>query len=428
MTRMKRSSHASPAPAFVGLVVAIVLAAFLALWVAGAQATRNVTSTTVATIASGRFTATIPEPAFLRYPRDDRGHVAYEIGALKVHRPGNLPVYVIGGSNVREGIQTPAALQTAIERCTGVATTVVNLGATALNLAGTMAEIDNLPRGRGVVVISINQSAFAYARGDVGRQAGGDPLLIESPAVRQLASSLEPGHTPPPSIAGALHAYVAAWRNDNAAALKAGREPWNVYTPHKCNVRRVSDAAKRAEVRSWLTHAGKTGGAFFANDPFWCKVLRDAVTLARSRGFSVVISEGSLDRSVVGHAFDRYRRVYMPQCKSIARAAGARYVDPNATAGLTDRDYYDVDHLLLCGRSRWTAALAKLIAPAVRQAAKARPSPTSSSSPSPSGSLTASPTESGSPGPSPSSSDSAAPTAFCELLPNGLLPSPAAGR
>ncbi len=386
---MERLRRLAPPSAVIVLVLVLVLVLMVALGVRLpsrgaatplARPTTTATDAPLAEIVSGRFTTRVAEPAFLRFRKDDNGHVSYEVGALKVHPPKLLPVYVVGGSNVREAIQTPAALQTAIKRKTGVSTRVVTFGAYAENLTSMLAVIDNLPPGPGVVAISVDPPDFADGLNAVDKQAKGEPLLMASSAVDDVLAG--EGHTPPASIAEGYHDYMSWWRKDNSAALKAGKQPWNVYILHDCNRVAESDAVKRRLLHTWTTGPGKSGGAFFRYEKFWTSVLRAAADLAHAKGYSVVISEGSYDRAIVGRGFVPCRQIYVPACRSIARSVAGWYVDPNTTAHLTDRDFRDLYHVLASGRPKWTPALAALIAPAVRQAAKAKASPSPTASPS----------------------------------------------
>ena len=386
---MKRLRRLAPACAVI--VLALVLAVvFVARQPGRGEATSLAQPTTVATdapvadIVSGHFTTRVAEPGFLRFRKDDNGHVSYEVGALKVHPPTLLPVYVVGGSNVREAIQTPAALQQAIKLKTGVSTRVVTFGAYAENFASMLAVIDNLPPGPGVVAISIDPPDFANGLGMIDKQAKGEPLLMASSAVDDVLTA--EGHTPPASIAEGYSNYMTWWRRDNSATLKAGKRPWNVYILHDCNRVAEPDAVKRLLLRRWVTGPGKSGGAFFRYQKSWAGVLRAAAELAHAKGYSVVISEGSYDRAVVGRAFVPCRRIYVPASRGIARSVAGWFIDANTTAHLTNRDFRDLYHVLASGRPKWTPALAALLAPAVRQAARAKASPSPSTSPSDSGS------------------------------------------
>ena len=320
----------------------------------------------VAGIVSGQFTTKTPEPAFVRAPHDDAGHVSYEVGTLKITPPSSLPVYLIGGSNVRECIATPKALEAAIRRDAGVATTVVDLGSSNQHLGESMAIVDNLPKGPGIVVVSVNHSRFAYSPAEIARQIQGFTLLMPSPALHALMLRLE-GKAPRATIAPGVAAYFADWRKRNAAALAAGTTPRNVYRTHKYTASHILSAATdRGMVTKWLTGKGGKGGPFDSCVQFDVKVLRGLVALAQKRGFKVVLMEASANDAIIGTSFAPYRKVYVPQCRRVAAESGAVYVDPNLTAHLTTSEFFDLTHLVGTGRTKWTTALAALLTPTVK--------------------------------------------------------------
>ncbi len=342
-------------------------------------------SLTASSIQSGAFTTHIGEPAFLRYIRDDAGHVSYEIGVLKVSPPARVPVYLVGGSNVREMIQTPADLQKAISAGCGVNTKVVDFGSTNQNFGETMAVVNNLPKGHGVVVIAVNHTRFSYTPAQATAQIQGTTLLMRSPALRDFIVALR-GAAPADTIAPGLKTYKADWKRANAGVLAAGRTPHNVYLAHRYHQGYLwSDAKKRSRVQLWLNGRGAPGAEFDDRHGFNGKLLQAIADTAVARGFTVVLMEASADNVIIKHSFDRYRDVYVPVCTSIAAGVGGLYVDLNPSLGLVNTDFHDLTHLVESGRTKWTTGLAAALAPVVQ--AIASPSPTSS----PSGSASASP-------------------------------------
>jgi len=368
---MMRVRSVAPAAALgLALVVAVVLSVLPAGcgMVSAAQPSGSAPHVTLAGILSGRFTTRVPEPAFLCFPTDDNSHSVYEIGTLKVHRPKVLPVYLMGGSNVREAVLSPAAMQAALKQATGVTTKVVTFAAPFQKIAADLALIDNLPRGPGVVVISVNPADFAWGDRAADAEDKGVPLLLKSAALDALLR--REGHTPAGTVALGYERYLESYRKHNAAALQAGTRPWNVYKLHECNLRAESRPVQERILERWLRGAGKPGGAFDIYHAFWLRALTAAADLAHARGYVVVISEASYNTTLVGARFDSYHKAYVPACRRIARKGGGRYVDPNASAQLTAGDFRDLYHVLATGRPKWTSALARLLAPAVLRAAK----------------------------------------------------------
>ena len=324
---------------------------------------------------SGSFTRRWREPAFLRGKADDAGHVSYCIGALKVTPPTRPWVALIGGSNVRECLQQPADLSNELADLTGVRTRVLQLGSTNQNLGETMAIVDNLPPGPGVVVIAVNHTRFAYSPVVVTRQTQGKTLLMPSPALRGFILENQ-GTVPADTIMPGIKAYWAGWRHKNAAELAAGDKPWHLYLRHRYNAEHIwSSEKKRSRVRLWLDNRGAPGGDFDRFNGFNAEILAAIGTLAADRGYHVVFAEASCDLKIVGTAFDPYRGVYVPVCEKVAADNGGFYVNLNPGAGLASADFRDLTHLVGAGRTKWTTALAAALAPVVTSLSTPTPLP-----------------------------------------------------
>ena len=349
---MRRSAVAALVSAIA--CVALVAGAFPA---SGADITRP--------YRTGAFTKQRREPAFLRGKADDAGHVSYRIGALKVSPPSRPWVALIGGSNVRECLQLPTDLSDELEGLTGVKTRTLLLASTNQNLGETMAVVDNLPKGPGVVVVAVNHTRFAYSPANVARQIQGKTLLMPSPALYEFILE-DRGAAPANTIAPGIKAYWTGWRRKNAATLRAGETPWHVYLRHRYSVDHIWTAdKKRSRVGLWLGNRGAPGAEFDQFNRFNGEVLAAIATLADARGYRMVFMEASCDLKIIGTAFDPYKAVYVPVCEQIAADHGGYYVDLNPTAGFVSADFRDLTHLVGDGRTKWTTALAGALAPAV---------------------------------------------------------------
>ena len=314
---------------------------------------------------TGSFTRKWREPAFLRGKADDAGHVSYRIGALKVTPPTRPWIALIGGSNVRECLQQPADLSARVEDLTGVRTRALQLGSTNQNFGETMAIVDNLPPGPGVVVLAVNHTRFAYPPAVVRRQIQGETLLMPSTGLWEFIVGYQ-GSAPADTIAPGIKAYWAVWRKRNADVLAAGGTPWHVYLQHRYNAEHIwSLQKKRSRVRLWLDGRGAPGAEFDRFNGFNAELLAAIGTLAADRGYHLVLMEASCDLSIVGTAFDRYKAVYVPVCEQVAADHGGSYVNLNPGAGLVRADFRDLTHLVGAGRTKWTNALAAALAPVV---------------------------------------------------------------
>ncbi|HMK93096.1 MAG TPA: hypothetical protein VK576_08860 [Thermoleophilia bacterium] len=365
--RTAMSSASGPASrALVALCAVVALLAGPLVWARPAAAAINVDDYT-----SGRFTTHTSEPAFLRYPTDDAGHVSYRVGALKIHPPTLLPVYLLGDSLVRECITTQGDMAARLATASGVTTSVYDLGSGNQSFAETLAIIDNLPPGPGVVAISVSQNRFARTDAQIRPQVQASPLLLQSTTLWRFILKVF-GSAPRNSILPGIKAYLADYRLRNAATLAKGRTPHNVYVQHRQNGVLPPDR-KQHFVASWLATKGAPGGAFDQWDDVNGLLLERAVTRAQQRGMTVVLMEGTCDRAFVGSAWDRYQWAYRTICQKVVADTGATYIDPYPIAGLVSDDFHDVIHLLEPGRYKWMDALATQLAPTVAGVAGTTP-------------------------------------------------------
>jgi hypothetical protein len=99
------------------------------------------------------------------------------------------------------------------------------------------------------------------------------------------------------------------------------------------------------------------------------RLLDTLVRCARQRGFTVVLLEETENTAVVGHAFDRFKRVYRPLVRAIAARYGVPYLNLQAKLRLPNADFWDYIHAVEPGRVIWQRVLAAALAPTVRVAA-----------------------------------------------------------
>ncbi|HMK93097.1 MAG TPA: hypothetical protein VK576_08865 [Thermoleophilia bacterium] len=333
---------------------------------------------------SGRFTTKKPEPAFLRRSNDDPGHISYAIGALKIHPPQRLPVYLVGDSLMRECVTTEDGMAATLKTASGVETSLYVLASSSQNFGESMAIVDNLPPGPGLIVLSVGHAQFAYPLSTLSAQIQGDRLLMPSTTLWRFVLKTA-GKAPRNSIAPGIAAYLAAWRRVNAQVLAAGGRPWHPYLLHRqSNV--LSNANKRWRIGRWLDGRGRPGGMFDTWNDFSGSLLERLVRRAQTRGLTVVLMESSENRGMIGSAWDRTTDSYQTTCRRVAGDCGIAYIDPNLTAGLENLDFRDLLHLAPAGRPKWMNALAPLLAPTVQSIAA-----TASTAPAPSSARSAAP-------------------------------------
>jgi hypothetical protein len=321
-----------------------------------------------ALFTSGSF-AVFPEGLLLRKARDDFLHNTYTVGRLKLHPPDRLPVYVIGGSAARESLISDHSFADQIHRATGVPVRVYVLSNYDQSLGETLAIVDNLPRGRGIVVIAVNNNRFHFSPARMARQTRGVPLLLDSPTLRAFVAQHPPPSMRPARLPGVLPGimdYLVGWFDLHASALAKGRPFVPTYDPHWITERKVwSRAQKERGVERWRANRGK---AFFENYRYNATLLDRLVARAKERGFMPVLLEETENTAIVGHQFDDYKRIYKPIVRSIADKYGVPYLDLQSRLSLPDSAFWDFIHPVEPARVIWQRVLAKALRPVVREA------------------------------------------------------------
>jgi hypothetical protein len=343
-------------------LVLVVALGFVALALLGLQAL----------FTSGAF-AVVRESVLLRQNRDDFFHDSYLVGRLKLHHPAHLPIYVIGGSAARESLVSEPAFAAVVRQATGVPVDAYVLCNYNQDFGESLAIVDNLPAGGGVVVIAVNNNRFHFSPAGVAGQLSGSPLLLSSPTLRAFVAA-NPAHGAArarlPGILPGVMGYLVQVADAKFRELVKTGHVGVAYKPHWVTARKMwTTARKRAGVKDWITSRGK---AFFTNYAYNARLLDVLVARAQERGFKVVLIEETENTAIVGHSFDRFKRVYKPIVRRIAAEHDVPYLDLQAKLRLPNADFWDYIHPVEPARIVWQRVLADALKPVVRQAAAAR--------------------------------------------------------
>jgi hypothetical protein len=357
-TRWKRFLRGLRARSPLVLVAAVALTALLLL---GIQTL----------FTSGAFTH-VRESLQLRTVRDDFVQDSYVIGRLKIDPPDRLPVYVMGGSTTREALVSEASFADALRGASGAAVHVYVLSNQNQTFAQSLAMVDNLPPGRGVVAIGINNNRFHFSPAEVALQARGLPLLLASPTLDRFLARNPPSGLPMARLPGILPGimdFLVGAAGARFAEWAEGHQLGLSYKSHWVTSKKAwSTARKRAGVRQWISSHRV---AFLRNYAYNARLLDVLVKRAKQRGYTVVLTEETENSAIVGHSFDQFKQVYQPIVRRIAAKYGVPYIDLQARLSLPNADFWDYMHMVEPGRVVWEGALAAALAPAIRRAAAA---------------------------------------------------------
>ncbi len=313
----------------------------------------------------------LSEQVLLRSPKDDYMHIVYQVAQLQEQPPAHLPVYYIGGSATRESVRSSETVAQQIAALTGVRTDVYIMGSKQQTLAETLAIVDNLPSGPGVVAIGLNPYRFRISPKKSARQLRGIEFLLDSPSLR--AYEEERGtmafydRTLIPGIAN----YTATWvryRRTTLLRLRLARIPYQLHLFDSTN--QLPEAQKRknaAIVREAVLARPERPDA---TTKYNLGLLRAIASTGHARGFQVVFVEAPRNKEILGPTWPLDRATYVPPVAAAARRSRAAYIDLNADVQIPDSQFADLSHLLEPGRVVWERHLTEALAPYVRVAAQ----------------------------------------------------------
>ena len=158
----------------------------------------------------------------LRIPNDDYVHVSFRVADLKKHPPSLPVVYLFGGSATMELMRSEGALSDAVTAAAGTPVEVVDLAAHDQSPGQTLAILDNLPAGRGLLAVGVSPNRLTASPQTDARQLEGRPLALTSPHLAGvLAGRVEVSRRLPGLLPGILDFAVSYVRS--RASLSS---PW----------------------------------------------------------------------------------------------------------------------------------------------------------------------------------------------------------
>jgi hypothetical protein len=308
--------------------------------------------------ASGTVTAVLSQQAFLRQWRDDYGYITYRVLALKHDPPSRPAVYILGGSSTRESVDDARELARQLARLTGREPLADVFGSQFQSFAGDIAILDNLPRGRGLIVIGVNANRFADTPQAARNALVGVPLVIDSPRLGALLDELGRGSRLPRTILPGVLDYGVTYFQCRREGLLRGEVAAVSYWYGYRGVQ--PSELKLREVHDWLATVATL---FDADLAFNSKLLEAEIRLAREKGYAPVLLRAPENLEVIGDRFDHYRDRVDTECRRLAARHDVPYLTFVDSLGLTSDDFYDLSHLTLTARPRHQQRLVRELAP-----------------------------------------------------------------
>lgn len=306
-------------------------------------------------VAGGAFTV-IPEARLMRIANDDYAHVSYRVAELRRHPPAVPAIYLFGGSGAIELLRSEGALSDAVTGVVGSPVEVVDLAAHSQSMGQTLAIVDNLPPGRGLLAIGVSPNRFTKSpAGDAGQLAG-RPLALTSPHLAAVlrARGVNVDEKLPGLLPGVFD-FAVSYVRERASAT----DPWFSslpYAHHYYGDGPVAGvAAKVAGSREELAREEPLYRAYAGYNR---DVLAEVARLGCERGYAVAFFEQPLGPEASGPGWDGFLARYRSDVRALALRLGVAYIDVTARAHLRMSDFADLYHLVNSGRDKWTPPFA----------------------------------------------------------------------
>ena len=314
-------------------------------------------------VVSGAFTA-IPEGALLRIPNDDYVHASYLLADLSRHPPTGPVVYVFGGSGAMELMNSEASLGRAVGEAAGTPVRVVRLATHNQSPAQTLAMVDSLPPGRGLVAIGVSSNRFTTSPQDDRDLLADRQLVMREGALRRFLARYTTVHERLPGVLPGALQFIVSYTRNRASPTK----PWLSrlsYREHYIDRSyRPSMLRRYAGARGELKRELPLYERWAAYDR---AALARAVGLARQKGYRVAFFEQPLAPEATGANWESFMGRYRADVGRLAEGLGVPYISGvQAAAGVQATDFGDLFHLNEDGRDRWTPPFARALARALQ--------------------------------------------------------------
>ena len=316
-------------------------------------------------VAGGAFTV-IPERLMLRIPNDDRVNVSYRVAGLKRTPPTIPVVYLFGGSGAEEMIRSEGTLAGAVSTDSGTQVRVVSLAAHQESIGETLALIDNLPRGRGLLAIGLSPNRLISAPSSDAAQLSGSPLALTSPHLAAVLAGRTSLRKRLPGMLTGVFDFALTYLNQRVFTKSPDLGPIT-YAGHYFADGPVASLA--AKERGQAIELARERPQYAANVAYNLAVLAAAVRLGREKGYTVSFFEQPLGPEASTPAWDAYLAVYHADVARVEDALGVTDISVQPRARLGNDDFADLFHLVNSGRDKWTPLLARGLAGVLRAGA-----------------------------------------------------------
>jgi hypothetical protein len=309
------------------------------------------------TAVRGLWPFRLPLPILLGDEGDQLTKVLHELSFLCADPGQPTDTFFLGGSAVRESIESASDLARAVSEGTPAPVRVFHFFSSQQTFGEAMALLDQLPAHRsGLVVLAVSPQRFSRTLEDYLAQVRGERFPLYSPTLLEFLKNRSPlsysSHWVLPSFAH----YAKAYLMNNRGAILAGHLPFHEFIPHFYREKTAKSlVGKNADFKKLVLQG--MAPLFPENFDLNAKALEEVVRLVRGKGMDLALVEMPI---VPFKRADFYRvmKEYSPKIEALARTLRVSYWDYAKDLDFKDEDFNDLFHLLLPGQRKFQRALA----------------------------------------------------------------------
>ena len=269
-------------------------------------------------------------------------------------------VYLFGGSGAMECFTTETALAQEVAAAAGREVRVVSLAAHGQSFAQTLAVVDNLPEGEGLVAIGVTPMRLTVAPETDAGLLEGRIMPLVSPRLTSAMAREGFEDTPYvgvlPGVLDYISAYIKARGSGGALWLQSidyYPHYWGAGPAHGEKLKKQEATDRIAEAKLlYPEHGG-----------YNLRMLAEVTKLARERGYAVTWYEQPLNHEATRAVGDPTWGGVLPAAEQATEDLAAEldvpYLLLQQRTGVEDADFGDVYHLLLKGRLKWEPVMGK---------------------------------------------------------------------
>ena len=292
----------------------------------------------------------IPERYLLRDPMDDSTHVSYALNRLATSQDGSFPVYLLGGSSIREATVSNVKLNERLGEL-GSALKIEKLPVLAHTPIDVLHVIENLPKGEGLLIYGISLLSFSQDPSDYIIRL--DDFTLERKSPLLLAVLKEEGISWSPVFlqTSRLFLHFQQWLTRRSGPISQ----FSFSIDYKGSLYRDHDIPKIVgkALESWLESLEHDISDFKKYKESNLRVLQRAFASAHQKGITVVLLPMPMNR--VGSSMEKpILPILQDLIGELAKMPNISVWQARGKVGLTEEDFQDPIHFGDSGKEKFT--------------------------------------------------------------------------